>query len=84
MTSIGNTVRSWLNSLPKAPDVLCLQEIKANHFRLEQSLNFIYPNSNQIIAPPISTCGGIALLLSPTLSIISSGTIGQPSSLGYH
>lgn len=58
-----HTIHNWLKALPKLPDILCLQEIKANHFRLDHALNFIFPDSNQIIAPSNDTCGGTALLL---------------------
>lgn len=68
-------IRNWVASLTKPPDILCLQELKANHFRLEQALEFILPSSHKIIAPPNGICGGTTILLAQSLLVVSSGII---------
>lgn len=66
-------VRNWISTLARPPDIVCLQETKADLFRLDLALNHIFSGTQQIIAPATNTRGGIAILISPSLVILSSG-----------
>jgi exonuclease III len=68
-------VKNWINTLTHPIDILMLQELKADEFRLNISLSYIFPNYNQIVAYPNDGCGGTAILVHPRLKIISSGAI---------
>jgi exonuclease III len=55
--------------------VLCLQEIKANDFRLQQALRTILPDYNTVVAPPEGTRGGTAIMVHPEFSIQGKGSL---------
>jgi exonuclease III len=68
-------VKNWTKSLGHPLHIMCLQEIKADHFRLTQALRTILPGYQTAIAPPEGTRGGVAILVHPDISIRQEGTL---------
>lgn len=68
-------VKLWLNSHRPKVDILALQEVKADPFRLDIALRTILPDFTHISSPPDDGRGGTALLISPKIQVLSSGSL---------
>jgi exonuclease III len=68
-------VKNWVRSLGHPVHVLCLQEIKANDFWLQQALCTILPGYHTAVAPPEGTRGGTAIMVHPDFSIRGQGSL---------
>lgn len=68
-------VKNWIKDLRPRVDILALQEVKADQFRLDLALRAILPGFQHFTAPPDAGRGGTALLISPSLKVIASGNL---------
>jgi exonuclease III len=68
-------VKNWINTLSKPIDILMLQELKADDFRLNISLSYIFPTYQHIMAYPNKGCGGTAILVHPRLKLLKPGAM---------
>jgi exonuclease III len=66
-------LKNWLGGLHKKIDILMLQELKADDFRLEVALAYILPSYQTVTSYPKDGCGGTTLLIHPSIDIINSG-----------
>jgi exonuclease III len=65
--------RNWLANLQHPVHILLLQELKIDSFLLETTLSYMCPRFIQVCAPPVEGRGGVAILLDPAITLLSSG-----------
>ncbi|CAM6124136.1 unnamed protein product [Calypogeia fissa] len=70
-------IRNWLRQLPFPLSIVALQEIKADHFRLDVALRTILPDFQHISSAPNDGKGGTALLIHPDFTLRQSGIVDQ-------
>lgn len=68
-----HVVSRWVADQPGQPAFLCLQEIKAEGFRLDAALKMILPDHRVIVSLPNLGSGGNAILVHPEIDIVDSG-----------
>lgn len=66
-------ISKWVSDQPLVPDILCLQEVKADGFRLDAALRMILPEHLAVILLPMLGNGGTAVLVHPSIKIEESG-----------
>jgi exonuclease III len=70
-------IRNWIKKLHQKVDILMLQELKADDFRLEIALAYILPSYQVVLSYPNDGCGGTTLLIHPNLVIQRSEVTQQ-------
>lgn len=66
-------MKYWIRNVRPPIDVLALQEVKADEFRLNIALRAILPGFQYFTSAPEVGKGGTAPLISPLLKVVASG-----------
>lgn len=76
-TNKKHIIKQWIRALPYQLDVLCLQETRAEDFRLNATLSSILPGYSKIISPSQEGRGGTAILLHPNVVVRAQGILAN-------
>lgn len=77
-----HNISNWLSMLKNKPNIFCLQEIKADGFKLALALELILPKYTQTVAVPMESRGGSVILSHLDLLIESSSSINKSCGVG--
>lgn len=67
-------VKQWIRNLQAPADIVALQELKVDQFRLDIARRAILPGYQHFTSTPEAGRGDTTLLISPALRIVASGS----------
>ncbi|KAL3684087.1 hypothetical protein R1sor_002109 [Riccia sorocarpa] len=77
--SRAERVKSWVRRKHKDAMAICLQEVKNSEERLESQLTSIIPGATVVVDLNSEARGGTAIVLTPGVQILNTGTKGDGS-----